>query len=137
MINLKSIKIISSKVDEQIRLVFISDTHLGSNPKKHLEKILLKIKNLEFNFLLIGGDFIDSSSFNLDDLNILKNIKKPILFVSGNHEYYIKDYEKKLKKLNNYNISFLDNESFKFKKINFIGISDNLKLENKKNMLTN
>ena len=137
LINLKSIKIISSKIDKQIRLIFISDTHMGSNPKKHLEKILLKIKDLEFDFLLIGGDFIDSSSFNLDDLNILKNIKKPILFVSGNHEYYIKDYEKKLKKLNNYNISFLDNESFKFKKINFIGISDNLKLENKKNMLTN
>jgi len=132
LINLKSIKIFSSKVDEQIRLVFISDTHLGSNSKKHLEKILLKIKELEFDFLLIGGDFIDSSSFDLDDLDILKNIKKPILFVSGNHEYFIKDYENKLKKLNNYYISFLDNESFKFKKINFIGISDNLTLENQK-----
>ena len=29
LINLKSIKITSSKVDEQIRLIFISDTHLG------------------------------------------------------------------------------------------------------------
>ena len=133
-INLKSIKILSSKVDEQIRLMFISDTHLGSNSKKHLEKILLKIKDLEFDFLLIGGDFIDSSSFDLDDLEILKNIKKPIFFISGNHEYYIKDYESKLKKLNNYDISFLDNESFKFKKLNLIGISDNLTLENQKNI---
>jgi len=132
LINLKSIKIISSKVDEQIRLVFISDTHMGSNSKKHLEKILLKIKDLEFDFLLIGGDFIDSSSFDLKDLDILKIIKKPILFISGNHEYYIKDYEKKLKRLNNYDISFLDNQSLKFKKINFIGISDNLTLENQK-----
>ena len=40
-INLKSIKIISSKVDEEIRLMFISDTHLGSNSKKHMEKILI------------------------------------------------------------------------------------------------
>jgi len=132
LINLKSIKILSSKVDEQIRLVFISDTHMGSNSKKHLEKILLKIEDLEFDLLLIGGDFIDSSSFDLDDLDILKSIKKPILFISGNHEYYIKDYEKKLKKLKNFDISFLDNESFKFKKINFIGISDNLTLENQK-----
>jgi len=132
LINLKSIKIFSSKVDEQIRLMFISDTHLGSNPKKHLEKILLKIKGLEFDLLLIGGDFIDSSSFDLDDLDILKNIKKPILFISGNHEYYIKDYENKLKRLNNYNLTFLDNESFKFKKLNFIGISDNLTLETQK-----
>ena len=132
LINLKSIKILSSKVDDQIRLMFISDTHLGSNSKKHLEKILLKIKDLKFDLLLIGGDFIDSSSFNLDDLDILKNLKKPIFFISGNHEYYIKDYENKLKKLNNYDISFLDNESFKFKKLNLIGISDNLTLENQK-----
>ena len=101
--------------------------------KKHLEKILLKIKDLEFDFLLIGGDFIDSSSFDLNDLDILKNLKKPIFFISGNHEYYIKDYEKKLKKLKNYDISFLDNESFQLKKINLIGISDNLTLQNQKN----
>ena len=110
LINLKSIKILSSKVDDQIRLMFISDTHLGSNSKKHLEKILLKIKDLKFDLLLIGGDFIDSSSFNLDELDILKNLKKPIFFISGNHEYYIKDYENKLKNLKNYDISFLDNE---------------------------
>ena len=114
--------------------MFISDTHLGSNSKKHLEKILLKIKDLEFDLLLIGGDFIDSSSFDLDDLEILKNIKKPILFISGNHEYYIKDYENKLKRLKKYDITFLDNESFKFKKLNFIGISDNLTLETQKNI---
>jgi len=134
LIKLKRIKIYSSKVDKQIRLIFISDTHLGSNPKKHLEKILLKIKSLEFDFLLIGGDFIDSSSFDLDDLDILKNIKKPILFISGNHEYYIKDYENKLNRLKNFNLKFLDNESFKFAKLNFIGISDNLSLENQKNI---
>ena len=132
LINLKSIKILSSKVDDQIRLIFISDTHLGSNSKKHLEKILLKIKHLEFELLLIGGDFIDSSSFNLDELDILKNLNKPILFISGNHEYYLKDYENKLINLKNYDISFLDNESFEFKKLNLIGISDNLILENQK-----
>ena len=106
LINLKSIKILSSKVDDQIRLMFISDTHLGSNSKKHLEKILLKIKDLKFDLLLIGGDFIDSSSFNLDELDILKDLKKPIFFISGNHEYYIKDYEYKLKKLKNFNTSY-------------------------------
>lgn len=74
--------------------MFISDTHLGSNSKKHLEKILIKIEDLQFDLLLISRDFIDSSSFDLDDLDILKNINKPILFISGNHEYYIKDYRK-------------------------------------------
>ena len=137
LINLKSITILSSKVNEQIRLIFISDTHLGSNPKNHLEKICSKIKDLNFDFLLIGGDFIDSSSFDLDGLGILKSIKKPVLFISGNHEYYIKDYEKKLKRLEDYNIVFLDNKSFKFKNINLIGISDDQTLENQKSVAEN
>ena len=129
LINLKSIKIVSKKVDEKTRLMFISDTHLGSNSKKHLEKILSKIKDLEFDLLLIGGDFIDSSSFDLDDLDMLKKVKEPILFISGNHEYYIQGHEHKLKRLNDYNLKVLDNASFKFKKLNLIGISDNLTLE--------
>ena len=89
---------------------------------------------MEFDLLLIGGDFIDSSSFDLDGLGILKNIKKPILFISGNHEYYIKDHEDKIKRLNNYDVTVLDNESFKFKRLNLIGISDNLTLETQKNI---
>ena len=132
LIDLKSIKIISSKIGEQIRIIFISDTHLGSNSKKHLEKIYSRIKDLDFDLLIIGGDFIDSSSFKLDGLNILKKIKKPILFISGNHEYYIKDYKQKLTELNNYNLIFLNNKSFKFKNLNCIGISDNQTIESQR-----
>ena len=55
-------------------------------------------------------------------------------FISGNHEYYIKDHENKMKRLNNYDITVLDNESFKFKRLNLIGISDNLTLETQKNI---
>ena len=50
-INLKSIKILSSKVDEKIRLMFISDTHLGSNSKKYLKKINIKIKDWELELI--------------------------------------------------------------------------------------
>ena len=45
-----------------------------------------------------------------------------------------KTMKTKLKRLNDYNIKVLDNESFKFKKLNFIGISDNLTLETQKNI---
>jgi hypothetical protein len=136
-INFKSIVISSPKATEKIRLLFISDTHLGSNSKKHLERIFLKIKDFNFDLLLIGGDFIDSSSFDLKDLEILRNLKKPILFISGNHEYYIKDIEKKFKRLNDYDVTFLDNDSYKFKNFNFIGISDNQSLEDQKTIASN
>ena len=132
LISIKNMEIHSPKVKNKIRIIFLSDMHLGTNQKKHLKKIYMKIKDLEFDLFLIGGDLIDSSSFNLDDLGIFNNIKKPILFINGNHEYYIKDYEKKMKQLNKYNLSFLDDSHRIFKNINIIGISDQQKLESQK-----
>ena len=129
LIYYKKINITSNKVSKNIRLIFLSDIHLGSNSKKHLEKICSKLNSLKFDLLLIGGDLIDSSNFNIDELKILKNIKKPILFVSGNHEYYLKDYKSKLKSLENYNLIFLDNKNFKYSNLNIVGISDNQTLQ--------
>lgn len=131
-VSIKNIEINSPKIKNKIRVIFLSDMHLGTNSKKHLEKIYMKIKDLKFDLFLIGGDLIDSSSFKLEDLNILKNIKKPILFINGNHEYYIKDYKKKMNQLNNYNLLYLDDSNFRFKNINIIGISDQQKLDSQK-----
>ena len=125
LVFLKKIKINTSKINKNVKIIFISDVHLGSNSIKHLNKICSKIKNINFDLLLIGGDLIDSSSFNLQNLNILKNIKTPILFITGNHEFYIKDSKEKLEKLKNYKLTYLDNKNFIFKNINIIGLGDN------------
>ena len=111
------------------------------NPVSSLRKIVTKINKINYDFLLIGGDLIDSSSFDLKNLSILKSIKKPIFFVTGNHEHYIKNSKEKLGKLNLYNITSLKNDNFLFDDLNIIGIDDyqttdnqiktNLALENK------
>ena len=74
--------------------------------------------------MLIGGDLIDSSVFDLKNLKIFKSINKPIFFVTGNHEYYIKNSTEKLDQLNSYNITLLRNENFLFDDLNIIGIDD-------------
>ena len=124
-IHLKKIHLTSKKIKKDINLIFISDVHLGSNSKKHLEKICDKIIGLKYDYLLIGGDLFDSSAFDSEDLNPIKAIRKPILFVTGNHEYYVKDHANKLANLANYNIEILDNQSLQFNGLNIIGISDN------------
>ena len=138
---IKKLSIRSSKIKRKYNFVFISDVHLGSNPDSSLRKIVNKINKTNYDFLLIGGDLIDSSSFDLKNLSILKSIKKPIFFVTGNHEHYIKNSKEKLAKLNLYNITSLKNDSFLFDDLNIIGIDDyqttdnqiktNLALENK------
>ena len=124
-IHLKTLHITSPKITRHYHLGFISDIHLGSNPKQHLEKMCQKIDGLDYEQLLIGGDLYDSSAFEADDLMPLKAIHKPIFFVTGNHEYYVKDYADKVADLPNYNITILDNESLQSCELNIIGISDN------------
>ena len=121
----RKLNINSLKLKKSVKIIFFSDVHLGSNSLAHLEKILTKIKNLQADFIIIGGDLIDSSSFKLDNLSVLNNLGKPIYFISGNHEYYVKNHKQKLSDLGKFKVNFLDNKSLTLKGINIIGISDN------------
>ena len=121
---LKKITIKSSKINKNYNIIFISDVHLGTNTSKHLSKILNKIKTLEYDFLLIGGDLIDASSFKLNDLNLFNKIKKDIYFVNGNHEYYLKGFKNKIEQLKKFKIKVLKNSSIQINEINLIGIDD-------------
>jgi uncharacterized protein len=123
-ISIKNIELTSAKINNNFSIIFLSDIHLGTNSTKHLKKILNKIKTIKYDFIIIGGDLIDSGSFNINDLNILKEIKKNIYFVNGNHEYYLKDYKNKIAQLKNFNIRVLKNTCEKIDQINLIGVDD-------------
>ncbi len=125
-IKTKKLLIESNLINKNIKFVFISDVHIGSNHPSSLKKLVSKINVLEFNFLVIGGDLIDSSSFKINDLYEFKKIKKPIFFVTGNHEYYIQNYNKHLKDLHKVGIKTLDNESIRLGELNLIGLCDNI-----------
>jgi hypothetical protein len=126
-IYLKNINIKSSKIKSDASFVFISDVHMGSNSIKHLKKIILKLKKQNYDFLLIGGDLIDSSSFDISTLKIIKeNISCPIYFVTGNHEYYLKNSSTRIKEINNIGINHISNSNKEINEINIIGIDDNL-----------
>ena len=125
----KEINISSEKIKINKSFVFISDIHLGSNNSKHLIKIISIIEKYNFDFLLIGGDLIDSSTVDLSALNEFKKLDCPIYFVTGNHEYYIKNSSDFIQNLSNYNIHHVSNETTLINNINLIGINDNLSKE--------
>ena len=137
-IYIKKIHIKSNKITSDVSFIFLSDVHLGSNSIKHLNKIILKLKNKDYDFLLIGGDLIDSSSFDLSTLKvIIENISCPIYFVTGNHEYYIKNSINKIKEINNIGIKHLSNDNIEINNINIIGIDDNLDKDRQIEILQN
>ena len=122
----KEINISSNKIKESKSFIFISDVHFGSNSEKHLVKIITKIKEYKFDFILIGGDLIDSSSVPINKLHHFKDLNCPIYFVTGNHEYYIKNSKEFISNIKNFNIKHVSNNSHNFDNINLIGIDDNI-----------
>ncbi|MDC3096893.1 metallophosphoesterase [Alphaproteobacteria bacterium] len=125
-LKIKRLLIKSNLINKNINFVFISDVHIGSNHPSTLKKLVSKINSLDFNFLVIGGDLIDSSAFQISDLYELKKIEKPIFFVTGNHEYYIQNHKEHLQDLKTVGIKILENETLQLDGINLIGLSDNI-----------
>ena len=124
-ITFKEIELASPKLTKPTRIMFISDVHLGSNDQRHLAKICDMIAQKDYDYLLIGGDLFDASSFQAEQLTPLLSVDKPIYFVTGNHEYYVRDHATKLAALQAYNIHTLDDEAHALGDIQLIGIDDN------------
>lgn len=135
----KKLNVRSNKVKNEIDLVFISDVHLGTNSQTHLKKIIAKIQQIKPEIVLIGGDLIDSSSFDFKKLTILQELDIPIYFITGNHEHYLRDYEQKMRSLKKSKITFLDNRNVTYKELNIIGLTDDSsdlnKIESAKKMV--
>ena len=127
----KKFNLSSKKLSKNYCLVLISDVHLGSNSYKHLQRLITKIKKINPDLVLISGDLIDSLSFNLEQLSLFRLLELPIFFVTGNHEFYLNNFQKLQKSLDNNLITLLDNRNKIFEELNIIGISDNLSQKNK------
>ena len=68
---------------------------------------------------------------------IKESISCPICFVTGNHEYYIKNSINKIKEINNIGIKHLSNDNIEINNINIIGIDDNLDKDRQIEILQN
>ena len=131
----KKICLTTSKIKKDLKFLFMSDVHLGSNSKNHLNYVIIKIKKQNYDALLIGGDLIDSSSFDVNELKIFKTLNKPIFFISGNHEFYLKEWTKISNEFHKFNIKIIDNKKHIFSGINIVGISDDLSEKNREYMI--
>ncbi len=133
-LKIKNITYSSPLIKNSKKFIFVSDIHIGSNPPKTLSNIIKHIQKLNPDFVLIGGDLFDSSSFKIQDVEALKNLQMPIYFVTGNHEYYVKNHLSHLTNLHSLGVKILDNQCIQLDEINLIGISDNQPKDHKINI---
>ena len=124
VVNEKVLRI--DNLTQDVNIVHLSDVHFGSvRHKEIIHKIALKLKELESScdIAIISGDLTDgSSAVEKNDLIELSEVKMPIIFTPGNHDFYI-GIDNVTEACKNAGIIVLDNDSFEFKNLNIYGLT--------------
>lgn len=121
---LSKIEIPIRSLKNEIRLMHLSDIHLGHfRGKVYLQKIVNIAKEQEPDLVVISGDLFDGRiRMKLENISPLKDFKVPVYFVEGNHDGYtgvrkIKDFLRKT------GINVLENEIVHQDELQIIGLN--------------
>lgn len=110
-------------LQRDISIAHLSDVHFGSvRHKKIIEDIKDELNALDCELAIISGDLADGSSIvEEDDFMAFKDVKMPVIFTPGNHDYYpgIEDVKRACRKAG---VIILDNESMEFECLNIYGL---------------
>jgi len=87
-IHVVNLPIKSDKLNKTVRLVQISDVHIGSRRPSYLQKVIDLVEAQRPDVLVITGDLVDEN-IEPHDLNALAGREYPVFYSSGNHERYV------------------------------------------------
>lgn len=121
--NVNTVLIPIRGLKNDLRIVHISDVHLGAQRGRgYLKKIVIEANLQDPDLVLITGDLVESNSaLNMDLLSPLKKLSAPSFFTTGNHESYA-GLEKSLKYIRNSGIKVLRNEKISTHNIQLVGL---------------
>jgi len=123
-IHRRTIELPFSKLSRDLRVVQLSDLHLGSTYWLHyLSRVAHIVNSLNPDIVLITGDFADDVSiYQKESLPIFSLFKAPVFMSLGNHEVYMNSNMKTLAA--QVNIAVLKNEVLDRGDYQVIGIDD-------------
>lgn len=113
-------------IDREYKIVQLSDVHFGSIRHKSLiNDLAIKLDELSdtCDLAIISGDLADGSCcVEEDDFLELKKVNMPIIFTSGNHDYYpgIENVHRACRKAG---VIVLENDSMQYENLNIYGLS--------------
>lgn len=71
------------------KMIYLSDIHIAKKTDlPFLKKVVDKINQIDADFVVINGDFVDGRGFDVGDFALLDEVNKPIIYTYGNHEAY-------------------------------------------------
>jgi len=112
-----------SRIDKPVRMLQLSDVHIGSRSAGFLKKVVAQANSHNPDIVVITGDLVDRSRVIKTDLAPLSQLSCPTLMCIGNHERYV-DLEAAMKAVKDCNVNVLRDQSIELEGINFIGIDD-------------
>jgi len=136
MIHVKDFELPFPNIYSDIRIVLLSDIHIGSiRNSGYMEKIVKKTNYLNPDIVLITGDIVDGSArLHKKTFCSIDNIHGPVLFVIGNHEVY-EGLDEVYRVLKPTKMKILRNEVFQFNGIQIIGVDYSFKENHLNNVL--
>ena len=85
----RRIALSSPKLDRPVRLVQLSDVHVGSRGPGFLPRIVRRVNALDPDAVFVTGDLIDLMRLPEDALDPIGALTAPAFFTIGNHERYV------------------------------------------------
>ncbi len=110
---------------EGLKIVQLSDTH-----GKKVKGLIEAVQEAKPDLILLTGDIYDGIQGEKESDQLIKQLLPiaPVYMVSGNHEYYLKDYPSKKNWIKEQGIHLLENEAAVFEKdgqsIEIAGVDD-------------
>lgn len=117
------IPITTEKLQAPLRIVQISDVHIGSRGIGFLERVVKATNEQQPDLVLITGDLVDMDGVAESELVALSQIQAPCYYIIGNHERYI-DLEDVLHHIEAQGIHILRNETATWGPLQLLGIDD-------------
>ena len=119
----RRIALSSPKLDRPVRLVQISDIHVGSRGAGFLARVVRRVNALAPDAVLVTGDLIDLMKLPEDALDTIGTLSAPAFFAIGNHERYIGS-DAVCARLESLGITVLRNAHTEWGAMRIIGIDD-------------
>lgn len=108
------------------KIVFMSDVHLGSvRGAKFMARVVKNIQAESPYAVFIGGDVFDGTKCNESELVEPLRLLRPehgVYYISGNHEYYLKDVDAAFAAIRNVGITILHNEKIDIDGVDIVGV---------------
>lgn len=113
----------AKQLNAPLRLVQISDVHIGSRSAPFLDKVIQRVNTHNPDIVVITGDLLDSSTVTSVKLAALAKLTCPTYMCIGNHERYV-DLDKAIEAISDHGVRILRDETLITNGVQLIGLDD-------------